>query len=65
MCKLHIDIIIISIWCHVMCFTIKIIRDLFKVTRKIFNHMWHLWLKKLKKYFQVYWNINKLLVIYV
>jgi hypothetical protein len=37
--KFHINVIIISTQCHIMFFATKILCNLFKVIRRICNHM--------------------------
>ncbi len=41
-CKLHIDATIVSIWCHIKAFATKLLCNLSKVIKGIFNHMCHL-----------------------
>lgn len=55
-CKLHLEAIVISTWCDVMSFTTKILSNLFKVTKGICSHTWHLQLKNSPKNQLLIWN---------
>jgi hypothetical protein len=44
-CKLHIDVAIVLIWCHIKSFATKLLCNLSKVIKGIFYHMCHLWPK--------------------
>lgn len=48
-CKLHIDAFVVSIWCHIMSFATKHLCNLSKVTKRIYDHMCHLWPQKIQK----------------